>query len=88
MPVPIAQTGCVHSSVRARGEREGTDLVGDHDELPVSGVDDDFGRGGELAGDDFDRLIRLALLEVLADAEDHVDADLEGGLGLRANSES
>lgn len=90
MPVPMAQTGCnalVSALPKRRRKEERTDLVRDDDELPVSGVDDDLGSGGELASDDLDGLARLALLEVLSNAEDHVDANLEGGLGLRERAE-
>ena len=55
--------------------------------LPV-GLRDDLGKGLDLAGDDLGGLVGLALLEVLSDAEDDVDANLEGGSGLSGQDKS
>ena len=54
-------------------------LVGDDNLAPVLDL---LADGGELADDDLHGLAGVALLEGLADAEDDVDAAVDGSLGL------
>ena len=56
-------------------------LVSDNDVLPVVLLDD-LGKSLDLAADDLVRLVALALLESLTDAEDDLDVLLQGSLGL------
>ncbi|KAI3485238.1 hypothetical protein L1887_51523 [Cichorium endivia] len=80
---PLADGG-VHLLRLLRGSdlarADGPDgLVGDHDLGPVLNL---VGGGVELTNDDVDRLVGLALLERLADAQDHREALGESGGGL------
>jgi hypothetical protein len=86
LPVPMALRYVSHTFVAWYTERMNWDapngLIRHNDFGPVL---DDIRHSLELRSDNLNRLVRLALLEALAAAQNHADAGVQRGLGLGRN---